>query len=252
MKKPLQDQVAIITGASRGIGRATALKLALQGAHIVVNYLRNDDAATSLAEEIEALGRSVMLFKGDVRYPETMTALFSQTMETFNRCDIFISNAAKGVFGPVERVGLHGLDLALSTGPKALYLGAQEALKSFGEKGGSIVAVSSIGSIRCLPNYTTVGTAKSAIETVVRYLAVELSHKHIRVNAVSGGPIDTDALDDFKEKDEIRTAWAEKTPLGRLGTAEEMANIIAFLCNPESYWIQGQTIVADGGLTLKL
>ncbi len=252
MEKTLHDQVAIITGASRGIGRATAIKLASMGAHIAINYVRNDTAAQALAEEIEAMGRKAMLFKGDVKYPETITALFEKTMEQFQRCDIFISNAAKGVFGNVSRVGINGLDMALATGPKALYLGAQQALKYFGEKGGTIVALSSIGSIRCLPGYATVGTAKSALETVVRYLAVELGPKNIRVNAISGGPIDTDALDDFKDKDEIRTVWAKKTPLGRLGTAQEISSIVAFLCSEQSRWIHGQTIVADGGLTLKL
>jgi len=248
--KPLENQVALITGASRGIGRATALKLASMGCHIAVNYVRHAEEAERTVAEIKAMGQDALAIQADISRPEALKQLFADTFAHFRRLNIFISNAAKGVFGPVTRIGPNGFDLSIATGPKALLLGAQEAVKLFGDAGGVIVAVSSIGNFRCLDGYAAVGVAKAGIETLVRYLAVELGPKRVRVNAVSGGPIDTDALDDFKNVEERRAKWIARTPLGRLGTAEDIADIIAFLCTDDSRWIHGQTILADGGYTL--
>lgn len=248
--KPLQNQVALITGASRGIGKATALKLASMGAHIVVNYVKNLAEAERAVAEVKAMGQDAIAVQADTSRQDDLKRLFAETKAHFGRLNIFISNAAKGVFGPVTRIGPNGFDLSIATGPKALLLGAQEAVKLFGDAGGVIVAVSSIGNFRCLDGYAAVGVAKAGIETLIRYLAVELGSKNIRVNAVSGGPIDTDALDDFKNAEERRAKWVARTPLGRLGTAEDIADIIAFLCTDDSRWIHGQTILADGGYTL--
>ncbi|NTW50710.1 MAG: SDR family oxidoreductase [Chlorobiales bacterium] len=250
--KPLQGQVALITGASRGIGKATALRLAEMGCNVAINYLNSKRHAESVVEEIKALGVDAIAIQADMRHSDQIKKMFSEVKHHFHRLDIFISNAAKGVFGPVTRIGTNGFDLAIGTGPKALLVGSQEAAKLFGEKGGRIIAVSSIGSIRYLPGYTALGTAKAAIETLVRYLAVELGPKKIIVNAVSGGPIDTDALDDFKDSDTQKNDWGLKAPLGRLGKTEDLTGIIAFLCTKDAGWIHGQTIVADGGLTLTL
>lgn len=248
--KPLQNQVALITGSSRGIGKATALKLASMGCHIVVNYVRHQAEAERTVAEIKALGQDAIAVQADTARPDELKRLFAQTQAHFQRLNIFVSNAAKGVFGPVTRIGPNGFDLSMATGPKALLLGAQEAVKLFGENGGVIVAVSSIGNFRCLDGYAAIGVAKAGIETLVRYLAVELGPKKVRVNAVSGGPIDTDALDDFKNAAERKAEWIRRTPLGRLGTADDIADIIAFLCTDEARWIHGQTILADGGYTL--
>ncbi|NTV46912.1 MAG: SDR family oxidoreductase [Chlorobiales bacterium] len=250
--KPLQGQVALITGASRGIGKATALRLASMGCNVAINYLNSKRQAESVVEEIKALGVDAIAIQADMRHPDQIKKMFSELKHHFHRLDIFISNAAKGVFGPVTRIGSNGFDLAIGTGPKALLIGSQEAVKLFGDKGGRIIAVSSIGSIRYLPSYSALGTAKAAIETLVRYLAVELGPKKILVNAVSGGPIDTDALDDFQDSDTKKGDWGLKAPLGRLGTTEDLTGIIAFLCTKDAGWIHGQTIVADGGLTLTL
>jgi len=252
MVKLLDGQVAIITGASRGIGRSVALRLAEMGCNVVVNYVRNEEMADALLKELQAFGVEAIKVKADVRYPENLKIVFNETKQYFGRLDIFISNAAKGVFGPVQRIGANGFDLAMATGPKALLIGAQEAATLFGEKGGKIVALSSIGSLRCLPAYAAVGTAKAGLEAMVKYLAVELGPKNINVNAVSGGPIDTEALEDFGDPDTLKKSWAEKTPLRRIGTVEDIAGIVAFLCTKDAQWIQGQSIVADGGLTLTM
>lgn len=248
--KPLENQVALITGASRGIGRATALRLAEMGSHVVVGYLKNCAEAERTVAEIKAMGQDAIAVQADTSRYDELKRLFAAAQAHFQRLNIFVSNAAKGVFGPVTRIGPNGFDLSMATGPKALLLGAQEAAKLFGDKGGVIVAVSSIGNFRCLEGYAAIGTAKAGIETLIRYLAVELGPKNIRVNAVSGGPIDTDALDDFKNAEVRRAQWIARTPLGRLGTAKDIADIIAFLCTDDSRWIHGQTILADGGYTL--
>ncbi len=247
----LQGQVALITGSSRGIGRATALRLAREGVSVVVNYLKNKLEADKTVSELRELGVDAIALQADTSKPDEIKRLFAEVKQHFNRLDIFVSNAAKGVFGAITRIGSNGFDLTMATGPKALLLGAQEAVKLFGEKGGVIVAVSSIGNIRCLDGYSAMGAAKAALETIVRYLAAELGSKKIRVNAVSGGAIDTEALNDFKNQDEMKQEWMARTPLGRLGTAEDIADIIAFLCSDQSRWIHGQTIIADGGGTLR-
>lgn len=247
----LQGQVALITGSSRGIGKATAMRLAREGVSIVVNYVRNKNEAEKTVAELREMNVEAIAVQADTSKPDDMKRLFAEVKQRFNRLDIFVSNAAKGVFGPAMRIGSNGFDLTMATGPRALLLGAQEAAKLFGEKGGTIVAVSSIGNLRCLEGYAAMGAAKAALETIVRYLAAELGAKKIRVNAVSGGAIDTEALNDFKNQDEMKKDWIARTPLGRLGTAEDIADIIAFLCSDQSRWIHGQTIIADGGGTLR-
>jgi NAD(P)-dependent dehydrogenase (short-subunit alcohol dehydrogenase family) len=225
--------------------------LAREGVSVVVNYLKNKLEADKTVSELRNLGVDAIALQADTSKPDEIKRLFAEVKHHFNRLDIFVSNAAKGVFGAITRIGSNGFDLTMATGPKALLLGAQEAVKLFGEKGGVIVAVSSIGNIRCLEGYSAMGAAKAALETIVRYLAAELGSKKIRVNAVSGGAIDTEALNDFKNQDEMKNEWISRTPLGRLGTAEDIADIIAFLCSDQSRWIHGQTIIADGGGTLR-
>jgi enoyl-[acyl-carrier protein] reductase III len=248
--KLLENKIALITGASRGIGKATALKLAALGCHIVVNYVKNLGEAEKVVAEIKSHGCDAIAVQADMAKADDIKRLFGEVKAHFKRLDIFISNAAKGVFGPVTRIGTNGFDLSMATGPKALLIGAQESAKLFGDGGGTIIALSSIGNIRCLDGYAAVGTAKAGIETMVRYLAAELGAKKIRVNAVSGGPIDTDALDDFKDVEARRAKWLARTPLGRLGTADDLADIVVFLCTDQSRWIHGQTIIADGGYLL--
>ncbi len=247
----LQGQVALITGSSRGIGKATAIRLAREGVSIAINFLKNKIEAEKTICELREVGVDAVAIQADTSKPDDIKRLFAEVKAYFNRLDIFVSNAAKGVFGSVTRIGSNGFDLTMATGPKALLLGGQEAAKLFGEKGGVIVAVSSIGNIRCLEGYAAMGAAKAALETIVRYLAAELGSKKIRVNAVSGGAIDTDALNDFKNQDEMKQEWIKRTPFGRLGSAEDIADIIAFLCSDQSRWIHGQTIIADGGGTLR-
>jgi enoyl-[acyl-carrier protein] reductase III len=241
---------ALITGGSRGIGRAIALKLAGLGATVAINYVKNDEAASETAVAIERLGRPAFKLRADISEPKEIKNLFAAAKEAMGGLDLFVSNAVSGVVGPTTRIGRFGWDLAMNANARAFLIGAQEAAKLFPASGGKIVAVSSIGSFTCLPGYAAVGASKAALETLVRYFAKELAPRGINVNAVSGGPADTAALDYFPDKDMLLEGWKERTPAHRIAMPEEIASVAVFLLSGDACWIQGQTIVADGGLTL--
>ena len=241
---------ALVTGGSRGIGRAIAFRLASLGATVAINYVKNDDAAEETALAIERLGRTALRMKADVSDPKGVKNLFAAVKEAFGELDFFVSNAVSGVIGPATRIGRFGWDLALNANARAFMIGAQEAARLFPESGGKIVAVSSIGSFTCLPGYAAVGASKAALEALVRYFAKELAPRNINVNAVSGGPVDTAALDYFPDKETLLAAWKERTPAHRVAQPDEIAAVAVFLLSDEASWIQGQTIVVDGGLTL--
>lgn len=241
---------ALVTGGSRGIGRAIALRLAREGADCAVNFVKNEEAARRTAGEISSLGRKALRVRGDVSDPKGIKEIFSYIKEEFGGLDLFVSNAVSGVVGPADRIGRFGWDRALDTNARAFMLCVQQALKLFPEVGGKIVAVSSIGSFTCLPGYAAVGASKAALEALVRYFARELAPRGINVNAVSGGPVDTSALDYFPDRENLLKTWRERTPTHRIARPEEIASVAAFLLSDEAAWIQGQTVVVDGGLTL--
>lgn len=241
---------ALVTGGSRGIGRAIALRLASGGADVALSWVKNADAAAAAVAEIERLGRRAVAVKADAAEPKEIKSLFAETKAAFGGLDLFVSNAVSGVVGPAERIGRFGWDRAMEVNARAFLLGVQEAAKLFPPSGGRIVAVSSVGSFVCLPGYAAVGASKAALEALVRYFAKELAPKGIAVNAVSGGPVDTEALDYFPDRDALAAAWRERTPAGRIARPEEIAAVAAFLLSDDAAWIRGQTIVADGGLTL--
>lgn len=241
---------ALVTGGSRGIGRAIALRLAGLGASVAINYVKNEETAEATAREIEGLGRSALRVKADVSDPKEIKRLFATVKESFGGLDIFVSNAVSGVIGPATRIGRFGWDLAINANARAFMIGAQEAAKIFPESGGKIVAVSSIGSFTCLSGYAAVGASKAALEALVRYFARELAPRNINVNAVSGGPVETAALDYFPDKERLLEEWKDRTPAHRIARPEEIASVAVFLVSDGSSWIQGQTIVVDGGLTL--
>ncbi|WP_052587322.1 enoyl-[acyl-carrier-protein] reductase FabL, partial [Bacillus velezensis] len=199
-----QNKCALITGSSRGVGKAAAIRLAEKGYNIVINYARSKKAALETAEEIEKLGVKTLVIKANVGQPAKIKDMFRQIDETFGRLDVFVNNAASGVLRPVMELEETHWDWTMNINAKALLFCAQEAAKMMEKNGGGhIVSISSLGSIRYLENYTTVGVSKAALESLTRYLAVELSPKNIIVNAVSGGAIDTDALKHFPNRDEL-------------------------------------------------
>lgn len=243
--------VALITGASRGIGKAIALQLAGQGYAIALNYLSNEQAAKETAAEIHKKNVPVELFQGNAGEPETCEKLVHAVLAKFGRVDVLVHNAALGSFKPTHKTRLNQWDLTLNINTRAMLVLTQAVLKDMEKRGsGNIVALSSLGAIQYIPNYGAIGVSKAALESLVRYLAVELRPKGIRVNCVSGGPIDTDAIKHFPEAEKFKSDCIARTPAGRIGKAEDLAKIVGFLVSPAAEWIVGQTIIADGGLSL--
>lgn len=247
----MTQKVALITGSSKGIGKAIALQLALKGYDIVINYARSKKSALETAEQIEALGRKVLTVKANVGDVSKIKEMFAQIDQEFGRLDIFVNNAASGVQRPAMELQESHWDWTLNINSKALLFCAQEAAKLMERNGGGkIVSISSIGAIRYLENYTAVGVSKAALEALTRYLAVELAPKNIVVNAISGGVVNTDALKHFPNREELLQEAKVKTPAGRMVEIDDMVNCVMFLLSEKSSMIRGQTIIIDGGVSL--
>ena len=248
--KRFQNKIVLITGASRGIGRAIAELFAGEGAHIVLNYLRNEEAARQTEKTLTALGATVLTVQANVGNPKEARELVEAAGKKFGRIDVLVHNAALGAFKPVSELRVNQWELSLDVNAKAFLVLSQAALPWMEKVGGSVIALSSLGSKRYIPNYGAIGVSKAALEALVRYLAVELAPKKIRVNAVSGGLVDTDAMRTFPQSDVFKKEVLKRTPAGRIGRPEDLARVVAFLASPEADWIFGQTVTADGGLSL--
>lgn len=246
------NKVALVTGSSRGIGRLIAIRLAEQGYDIVVNFNRNRQKAEEVQAEIEALGQKCLIVKANVGDVAKIKDLFEIVAEEFGRLDVFINNAASGVLKPVMELTEKHWDWTMSINAKSLLFAAQEAAKLMARtaEGGAIVSLSSIGSMRVLENYTTVGVSKAAVEALTRYLGVELASQNIRVNAVSGGVVQTEALDHFPNRDELLADAIKHTPMGRMVQADDLVDAVMFLVSDQAKMICGQTLVIDGGRSL--
>ena len=246
-----ENKVAMVTGSSRGLGKALAIELAKQGYDIVVNYARSRSAAEETVKEIEALGRKAIMIRANVGDVEKLRTMFEQVKEEFGRLDVFVSNAASGVLRPIMELEESHWDWTMNINAKAMLFGAQEAARLM-DKGGKILGVSSLGSIRYLENYTTVGVSKAAIESITRYLAVELAPLGIAVNTVSGGALDTEALKHFPNREELLEDARINTPAGRMVEIDDMVKTAMFLISDDSDMIRGQTIIVDGGRSILL
>ncbi len=234
-----------MTGGSRGIGREVARRFAEQGAtRIAIGYLRNDAAAEETAEELRSLGAEPVLVRGNVA-----STRVAAEVAGLGPLDALVHCAATGVIRPALETSDKHFDWTLATNARAFLSLARAAAPQM-PAGASIIGVSSLGSVRVLENYVLVGTSKAALEALVRYLAVELAPRGIRVNAVSGGVVDTDALDHFPNREQMLSGSLARTPAGRLVEPRDVADAVAFLCSPGAEMIRGQTIVVDGGFSL--
>jgi len=246
----LQGKTALITGGSRGIGRAIAIRLAEYGTDVVVNYVRHKKDAMDTADEVEKLGRKCLLVKANVANGDDVKEMFAEITREFGRLDILVSNAASGVLKPALELTERHWNWAMDINARALLTLVQQGLPLM-QRGSRVIAVSSLGSVRAIENYTTVGASKAALESLVRHLAVELGSRGINVNTISAGAVDTDALKHFPNRDQILQAATERTPLGRLTTPQDVADIALFLCSGLATMIQGQVITVDGGYAIR-
>lgn len=242
--------IVLVTGGSRGIGRAISLRLAAERPqHIAIAYALDHDSARRAVAEIESLGVAASAIRCDVGQLESLESLFGTIAERHGRLDVFVSNAARTAFRGATEITPRTWSRVMDLNARAFLVGAQNAARLM-TNGGSIIALSSLGSRYFAPGYIALGAAKAAIESMVRYLAVELAPQNINVNAVCGGLIETDTVKMHPDYEHLRDTVVAKTPAGRIGTPDDLAGIVAFLCSPAAGWIRGQTIVADGGFTL--
>jgi enoyl-[acyl-carrier protein] reductase III len=249
-----ENKIAIITGSGRGIGRAIALHFARLGADVVINFFRNRAPAEETAAQVASLGRRALLVKADIGDLDDLSRLFDETERQFGGLDFYIHNAASGYNRPVMKQKPKGWDWTMNINARSLLFAAQRAAPLMALRGGgAIVAISSPGAGRVLPDYAVVGASKAAIEAIVRYLAVELAPQNIVANAISPGMVLTDALKHFdvlRSDEHLVERFIAATPAARLVTSEDVASVAAFLCSPAASMIRGQVIVIDGGATL--
>jgi enoyl-[acyl-carrier protein] reductase III len=249
MNEALASKVALVTGAARGIGRAIALKLATAGCDVAVVYHTSRDEAEAVCSDIGALGRRTLLLQADVSEPTNLAESFAEFRQQFDRLDIVVSNAAIGVLRPALALSPKHWRRCMETNALALNLLAQEAVPLMRE-GGRIIALSSLGASRAIPHYAFVGASKAALESVARSLAQELGPQGIRVNTVSAGVVDTDALKYFPNREQLLAEYARRTPAGPTLAPEDVANAVYLLCLPEAAMITGHTLVVDGGFSI--
>jgi 7-alpha-hydroxysteroid dehydrogenase len=247
----------VISGGTRGIGRALVEEFASNGVDVAFTYHSNAEIAEEVIAEVsERYGVKVKAYFLNILHPGSYKELFKEIDKDFERVDYFISNAiisgrsVAGGFTSFMRLKPQGLINIYSATVLAFVVGAQEAAKRM-EKvgGGSILSLSSTGNLSYTPYYAGHGNAKAAVETMVKYAAHELGIKKIRVNAVSGGPIDTDSFRKFPNYEEIKNEIVRKAPLARMGVPNDLAGICYFLTTEKADWITGQTFIVDGGIT---
>jgi len=247
----LHGKTALVTGGSRGIGRAIAIKLAQSGARVAINYLRHSQAAEATAACIRAQGAEALVLRANVGRPDQLHTMFEQLAQEWGpRLDVLISNAASGVIKPALELTERHWDWTMNINAATLLHLAKHATPMMVD-GGAVVAVSSLGAVRAIPLYAAVGASKAALESLVRHLAVELAPRKIRVNAVSAGVVDTDALKHFPHRDDILGSSAAKTPAGRLTTPEDVADVTLFLVSELAGMVIGQTVTVDGGYSVQ-
>ncbi len=248
---------ALVTGGSRGIGRGIALTLADQGVHVAINYVRNEAAAKGTLEQVRARGSDGFIVQADVSQPAQVERLFDRVREEFGGLDIFINNARGEIdtfYEPAMSISLEKFEAAMNSQARAFLVGVRKAAAMMPE-GGRVVAItySPGGVYGSWQSWVGMGAAKSALEVLVRYFAVALAPRGITVNAISPGWTEDSVLNTLPDplqqmiRDYHGKGW---TPMRRLGTPADIANVVALFCSKEAGWVTGQTIQADGGMGL--
>jgi 3-oxoacyl-[acyl-carrier protein] reductase len=248
MSKKLSGKVAVVTGASKGIGASVAKHLATEGADVVVNYASSKEGADRVVAEITGNGGRAIAVKADVSKPKEIEQLFAEATKTFGKVDILVNNAGIYEFSPLGGITEGHFDKLFDVNVRGLLLTSQEAVKHFSEDGGSIVNISSIVSSLAPPNASVYSATKAAVDAVTKSLAKELGPRKIRVNAINPGMVQTEGwyAAGFAESD-MRKQVEAQTPLGRLGKPEDIAPAVAFFASSDAAWITGETLIIAGG-----
>lgn len=249
MSMIFQNKVSLITGGARGIGRATALKLAASGSDIAIVYYNSSDSALELVEMIQGLGRRALAIQANVADQASVKDMFGQFQAEFSRLDFLISNAASGVLKPAMNMSTKHWRWCMETNALALNHLVCEG-RSLMQPGARVVALSSLGAQRAIPNYAFIGASKAALEALVRSLSLELAEAKISVNTISAGVVDTDALKHFPNREHLLDEYQTHSLAGRPLTPEDVANAVYLLCLPEAEMIKGQTLFVDAGYNI--
>jgi 3-oxoacyl-[acyl-carrier protein] reductase len=247
--KRLEGKVAIVTGASKGIGAAIAKQLAVEGAAVVVNYSSSREGAERIVAEITKGGGKAVAVQANIVKKTEIERLFAEAKKTFDRLDILVNNAGIYEFSPLEEVTEEHFHKQFNLNVLGLLLASKEAVKHFGSAGGSIVNIGSVAGTARLPNTSVYSATKAALDAITRSLAAELGPRKIRVNAINPGMVETEGVhaagiaeSDFRKQTEAQT------PLGRIGQAQDIAPAAAFLASTDAAWITGETLYISGGL----
>lgn len=246
MTQIFTNKVALITGGARGIGRATALKLASAGCHIAIIYYNSSDEATDLVAEIHQLGQKAVAIQANVADQQSVKEMFLTFEKTFDRLDFLISNAASGVLKPALKMSTKHWRWCMETNALALNHLVSLGL-GFMQKGGRVIALSSLGAERAIPNYAFIGASKAALEALVRSLSLEMAPFGVTVNTVSAGVVDTDALKHFPNREQLLQEYQAHSLSDRPLTPKDVANAVYLLCLPEADMINGHTLFVDAG-----
>jgi 3-oxoacyl-[acyl-carrier protein] reductase len=247
--KKLQNKVAVVTGASKGIGAGIAKSLAAEGAAVIVNYASAKEGAEKVVADIVAAGGKAVAVQGDVSKVADVDRIFAETKNTFGDVDILVNNAGVYEFSPIETITEEHFHRHFNTNVLGLLLVTQGAVKSFGERGGSVINISSTVTRITPPGSAVYTASKGAVDSITQVLSKELGPKGIRVNAINPGLVETEGAhtagfigSDFQKQIETQV------PLGRIGQPDDIAPIAVFLASDESGWLTGETLIASGGM----
>ena len=245
--KKLSGKIALVTGSSRGIGRAIAQRLSRDGAAVAINYISNANSAEETAVEIKAAGGDAIALQADVAKLEDILKLFHQTIEHFGRLDILVNNAGIRISKNVADIDEAEYDRLFSINVKGTFFACQQAARRLSD-GGRIINISSAVTRMMLAGYSIYAASKGAVDQITRVLAKELGVRDITVNAVAPGPVDTELFRDGKSDEQIQQ-MVQMAALGRIGKVQDIADAVAFLASDDARWITGQSIHVNGGFT---
>ena len=246
--KKLEGKVAVVTGASKGIGAEIARAFAREGARVVVNYATSKEGADKVVSEIVKAGGHAVAVQADVSKSVDVARLFSETKRAYDRVDVLVNNAAVFKFDPLEGVTEEELQRELGTNLIGPVLATKEAVRLMGEKGGSIINISTLATQLRMPGSLVYNATKTALESVTRVLSAELGPRGIRVNAISPGGVETEGFAGLGATgDQMKATFIPRTPLGRFGRPDDIAKVAVFLASDDSAWVTGENIGAGGG-----